>query len=68
MNLELAIWAEYLSFQPRRLRSELYFEMDRTLRANDVEVPFPQRDLHMRSGTLPVQVQPPPASGRGTAG
>jgi small-conductance mechanosensitive channel len=59
LNLELAIWAEDDSFQPRRLRSELNFAIDKTLRENRVEIPFPQRDLHVRSGTLPVEMRPP---------
>ena len=34
----------------RRLaQSEINFEIDRLFRENDIEIPFPQRDLHIRS-------------------
>jgi small-conductance mechanosensitive channel len=31
------------------VESDLRFEIDRAFRANDVEIAFPQRDLHIRS-------------------
>jgi potassium efflux system protein len=31
------------------IRSEIALAMNRALRANDIEIPFPQRDLHLRS-------------------
>ena len=37
------------------IRSEMNFEIDRLFRENDIEIPFPQRDLHIRSdATKPV--------------
>jgi small-conductance mechanosensitive channel len=33
--------------------------LDDELKARDIEIPFPQRDLHVRSGTLDVRMQPP---------
>jgi small-conductance mechanosensitive channel len=37
---------------PRRwdVISDLNFEIDRVFRENDIQIPFPQRDLHLRSG------------------
>ena len=29
--------------------SDLNFEIDRAFRANDIQIPFPQRDLHLKS-------------------
>jgi potassium efflux system protein len=29
--------------------SDLYFAIDETLRENGVEIPFPQRDVHVKS-------------------
>lgn len=34
--------------------SELRFAIDRAFRANGIEIPFPQRDLHVRSGLHPT--------------
>ncbi|MEM7469182.1 MAG: mechanosensitive ion channel domain-containing protein [Pseudomonadota bacterium] len=31
------------------IRSEINFEIDRLFRENDIEIPFPQRDIHIRS-------------------
>ena len=28
---------------------QLHMELDKALRSNDIEIPFPQRDLHLRS-------------------
>ena len=32
--------------------SDLHFAIDSAFRENDIEIPFPQRDLHLRSGSL----------------
>jgi small-conductance mechanosensitive channel len=58
LNFELAVWTAEMTFKPRRFRSELYYAMEKKLRENKVEVPFPQRDLHLRSGNFVMQ--PPP--------
>ncbi len=44
----------YVPDVDRRLRisSDLRFAIDRAFRANGIEIPFPQRDLHIRSGAL----------------
>jgi small-conductance mechanosensitive channel len=55
LNFELGVWTSEMTFQPRRFRSELYFAMEEKLRANQIEIPFPQRDLHLRSGNFVVQ-------------
>lgn len=32
------------------VRSEMNFEIDRLFRENNIEIPFPQRDIHIRNG------------------
>jgi small-conductance mechanosensitive channel len=44
-----------MSYRPRRYRSDLNFAIEKKLREAGVELAFPQRDLHIRSGVLKVQ-------------
>jgi small-conductance mechanosensitive channel len=60
LNFELAVWTAEMSSKPRRFRSELYYAIEKKLRENQIEVPFPQRDLHVRSGNLVLPASPPP--------
>jgi small-conductance mechanosensitive channel len=41
---------------PIHFTSEMNFIIDQKLRENDIEIPFPQRDLHVRSG-LPAAAE-----------
>jgi small-conductance mechanosensitive channel len=52
LDFELGVWTMEMTYQPRRFRSELYFAIEKKLRENKIVIPFPQRDLHLRSGTL----------------
>jgi small-conductance mechanosensitive channel len=38
----------------RQVQSELLLEIDRRFRERDIEIPFPQRDLHLRSVDSPA--------------
>ncbi len=55
LDFELGVWTIEMARRPKPFRSELYFAIERTLRKHGIEIPFPQRDLHIRSGTLPVR-------------
>ena len=57
LNFELLIWIEDPS-QQLPVTSELYFRIEDLFRHHRINVPFPQRDLHLRSGFLPVQLSP----------
>ena len=64
LDFELAVWTAEMSSKPRRFRSELYYAIEKKLRENGVEIPFPQRALHLRSGNLvlaPGSAVAPPA-------
>ena len=54
LNFELVVWSSEMSGRPRRYKSDLNFAIERKLREFGVEIPFPQRDLHIRSGVLQV--------------
>jgi small-conductance mechanosensitive channel len=52
LDFELGVWTAEMTAKPRRFRSELYYAIEKALRENQIEIPFPQRDLHLRSGTF----------------
>jgi small-conductance mechanosensitive channel len=52
INLELWAWSATKLHRKTAFLSDLNFAILRKFRANDVEIPFPQRDLHVRSGSL----------------
>ena len=54
LDFELGVWTAEMTAKPRRFRSELYYAIEKALRENQIEIPFPQRDLHLRSGTFVV--------------
>lgn len=45
---ELGVWTEKMTLTPRRFRSELYFLIEAALREAGIEIPFPQRVVHVR--------------------
>lgn len=46
----LRFWTSDFISRPMRIKSDLYFEIFRKFRENNIEIPFPQRDLHLKSG------------------
>jgi potassium-dependent mechanosensitive channel len=57
LDFQLLVWIA----QPSRqlvIKSDLYFAIEASLRDRGIEVPFPQRDLHIRSGHLPIDLSP----------
>jgi small-conductance mechanosensitive channel len=55
LRLELVVWSAEMSYRPRRFRSDLNFAIDQALRDFGIELPFPQRDLNIRGGTIRVK-------------
>lgn len=55
LNFELAVWTREMSQSPRRFRSDINFAIEKALRENGIEIPFPQRVVHLQP--------PPPAPG-----
>lgn len=54
----LRVWTKEFATVPGVLRSELYFAISRAFKEHGIEIPFPQRDLHIKSGTLNVRQVP----------
>lgn len=57
LNFELAVWTIDMARRPTQFRSDLYFAIERRFRENQIELPFPQRDLHLRSGKLVLETR-----------
>jgi small-conductance mechanosensitive channel len=49
INFELLIWINVRDTPRRKVRSALYFEIFEAFKKAGIEIPFPQRDIHMRS-------------------
>lgn len=56
LNFQLLVWIAkpYKQFQ---IKSDLYFIIDSVFRKRGIEIPFPQQDLHIRSGDLPINAE-----------
>jgi len=50
INFDLLVWIDIRKESADYVRSCLYFALFDTFRAAGIEIPFPQRDLHIRSG------------------
>ncbi|HYP15705.1 MAG TPA: mechanosensitive ion channel domain-containing protein [Opitutus sp.] len=59
LNFELAVWTDTMTHSPRRFRSDLNYAIERVLREREIEIPFPQRVVHLR---------PPPEAANGDRG
>lgn len=60
VNYELVVWAERrLTTRPSATHARLMWALDDQLHAHNIEIPFPQRDLHIRSGELAVRMVQP---------
>jgi small-conductance mechanosensitive channel len=58
MNYELVVWADReLSTRPGAAHAALMWALDDALQRHGIPIPLPQRDLHVRSGTLDVRVR-----------
>ena len=55
IDFELVVWSEKMSNRPRRFKSDLNYLIEKHLREAEIEIPNPQRDLHIRSGVLKVE-------------
>jgi small-conductance mechanosensitive channel len=62
LNFELGVWTIDQASRPLPFRSELNFAIEHTLREHKIEIPFPQRDIYLRSGTIKVETKAAPAS------
>jgi len=55
IDFELVAWTQEMSYKPRRFKSDLNYLIYKHLTAAGIEIPNPQRDLHIRDGVIKVQ-------------
>ena len=54
LNFDLLIWTSSYITTPGFLKSKIYFEILKKFRENNIEIPFPQRDLHIKNTEFQV--------------
>ncbi len=64
VDFDLLVWINCTQITQERLRGELNFMIWNALKRYQIEIPFPQRDLHLRSGWELLQKESRPESGR----
>lgn len=52
LNFVLRVWTRDYTARPGVLRSELNFAISKKFKEGGIEIPFPQRDLHIRSSAI----------------
>ena len=55
LNFILAVWTATHTDRPRVLKSELYFEIFKEFKKHNVEIPFPQRDIHIKTQPMVIE-------------
>ncbi len=64
LDFELRVWTITRVKTPLPLSSELYFSIFRAFRENGIEIPFPQRDLHLKTISPSLRIASVPADPR----
>jgi small-conductance mechanosensitive channel len=49
LNFNLRVWTDTYTTTPGILKSRLYFEIFKKFKEQNIEIPFPQRDLHIKN-------------------
>ena len=55
LNFDLMVWTSTYINRPIILKSQLYYLIFEKFKEHNVEIPFPQRDIHIKSGDLSKQ-------------
>ncbi len=54
INFELLFWIDVRTTARRRVRSNLFFAIFAAFKEAGIEIPYPQRDLHIRTTSTPI--------------
>jgi small-conductance mechanosensitive channel len=53
----LRVWTRQYINRPGVLKSQIYYEVFEKFREHGIEIPFPQRDLHLKSSSAPIYIE-----------
>lgn len=59
IDFSLRVWTSTQAHTPLVLKSDLYFALFKLFGENGIELPFPQRDLHLRSSDVSIPFPQP---------
>ncbi len=62
LDFNLRVWTMSRAHTSVTLKSDLYFDLFRRFTEAGIELPFPQRDLHIRSSEIPIPFPGPEQS------
>ncbi|WP_277478631.1 mechanosensitive ion channel family protein [Catalinimonas alkaloidigena] len=57
LNFNLMVWTTQFVQRPEYLKSQLYYAIFAKFRQYHIEIPYSQRDLHVKSGELSVSIK-----------
>ena len=57
INLQIRFWIDDAPQGVSNVRSEVLLAVWKAFREHDIQIPFPQRDLHIKSDHLPQALQ-----------
>ena len=55
LNFDLLVWTSTYINRPTVLKSQLYYLIFEKFKEHNVEIPFPQRDIHIKTGSVVSQ-------------
>lgn len=55
LNFDLLVWTSTYINKPTVLKSQLYYLIFEKFKEHNVEIPFPQRDIHIKTGSVVSQ-------------
>ncbi len=58
LNFQLRFWTVTKIQYPMMVKSDLYFAIFRAFKEHGIEIPFPQRDIHIRTPAPPTEPRP----------
>ncbi len=54
LDFNLRVWSSEFSDRPKVLKSKLYYAIFEKFKAHNIEIPFPQRDVHIKNDAASI--------------